>query len=231
MSAPLRLTVVALAIGYPFLAHAAAATGSPRLTVLAAALLAALSLAPGLAARKPLAIAVAPIAALALWALARADAAQLPLFLPPVLINAYLAWMFGHTLLAGRVPLLERVVRLVHGDREIDRRIPSYARRLTAVWTALFIAVAAVNLALALLARPGGLLLSFGVHPAITVPFEWWSLFANLLNYLLVGALFALEYVVRRRVFPQQPYRNFAEFIQRLVAVGPRLWREIRAET
>ena len=230
MRLPLKLIMVALAVAYPFLAHAAAASGSPRLTLACAALLAALTLAPGLAARRAWAFALAPVAALAIWGLARADAAQLPLFLPPVLINAYLAWLFGHTLLAGRVPLLERVARLVHGERALDPRIPAYARKLTAVWTVLFVALAAINLALAMLADPQGLLLALGVHPALTVPRTWWSLFANLLNYLLVGVLFALEYAVRRRVFPQQPYRNFAEFLRRLIAVGPRLWREIRAE-
>ena len=87
-----------------------------------------------------------------------------------------------------------------------------------------------VNLALALFAAPHGVLLELGAHPAITVPQEWWSLFANFLNYLLVGALFALEYAVRRRLFPTTPYRDFAEFLRHVIAIGPRLWREIRAE-
>jgi hypothetical protein len=47
-------------------------------------------------------------------------------------------------------------------------------------------------------------------------------------NYLIVGALFVVEYAWRRHVFPQQPYRHFGDFILRLFAAAPRLWHDLR---
>lgn len=229
MRGPLRIAVVALALAYPLLAHLAARTGRADLTLACAGILALLTLAPGLAARRKWALAAAPVAALVLWLLARVDAALLPLFLPPVLINAFLAWAFGHTLVRGRVPLLERVVRLVH-ETEPEPRAIAYAGRLTAVWTALFVVLTLVNTVLALVVAPSGVLLTLGIEPPFTVARTTWSIWANLLNYVVVGLLFAGEYVLRSRLFPRVPYRNFADFVRRLVAVGPRLWRELRTE-
>ena len=84
----------------------------------------------------------------------------------------------------------------------------AYARRLTLVWACLFVVLTVINLVLAVLADPGGLLLSVGLHSPVTVPLGAWSLFANVLNYLIVGALFVGEYWLRRRRFPQQSYRG-----------------------
>ena len=82
------------------------------------------------------------------------------------------------------------------------------------MWTALLVVLAVINAALALCADPDGLLLTFGVQPAVTVPLNLWSLFANVLNYLLVAALFVGEFAYRRRRFPQQPYRGLLDFTQ-----------------
>ena len=38
----------------------------------------------------------------------------LPLYLPPVLVPAFLAWVFGQTLLPGRTPLIEQLVHVLH---------------------------------------------------------------------------------------------------------------------
>ena len=55
------------------------------------------------------------------------------------------------------------------------------------------------------------------------MPWEWWSLFANVIGYLLVAALFLIEYAYRRQRFPRQPYRNLLEFFLQVLAVMPRL--------
>lgn len=222
--------MLVLALAYPVLAHVAASGGSSALTLASAALLAFLVLAPGAARRRPWALAAVPFTLLALYALSRAHLELLPLFLPPVLLNLYMAWLFGHTLAGGRVPLIERLARLVRGDEPWDPRITPYARKLTAVWTALFVAIAATNAVLALLARPNGLLFALGIEPPVAVPIAWWSLFANLINYALVALLFGVEYLVRHRLFPERPYDNFADFTRRMIAIGPRLWRDIRTE-
>ncbi len=85
-----------------------------------------------------------------------------------------------------------------------------------------------LNLTLALLATPGGILLMMGLHPPVTVPVEVWSLFANFIDYVMAGLLFLAEYAYRQRKFPQQPYRNFFDFINRARRVGHRVIGERR---
>ena len=212
------------AAAYPALAHAATVLGSPRLTLLSVVVLACVVLLPPLAAGRTWARLAAPAAVIAILVLVRADAEALVLFVPPILLNAYLAWLFGRTLVPGRTALIYRLVRLMHPpDEELDPDIEPYATRLTAAWAVLFTLLGLVNLLLALGATPGGLLSAFGLQPPIAVPRDIWSLFANVLNYCIVATFFLAEYAYRRRRFPQQPYRNLLDFIRRAVAAGPRL--------
>jgi uncharacterized membrane protein len=96
---------------------------------------------------------------------------------------------------------------------------------LTSVWATLLLALALLSLLLALIARPDGLLLAFGVEPHWSVPLSWWSLVANAGNYVVIGGFFLGEYFYRRRRFPQQPYRGFMDFMQRIARIDPSFWR------
>lgn len=109
------------------------------------------------------------------------------LFIPPVVINAMLAWLFGRTLVRGRVPLIARFAVMEQGT--LSAELAAYTRRLTWVWTVLFIAAALFSLALALSGHR-----------------DAWSLFTNVVNYLLVAALFLGEFVYRRLRF--RAYRH-----------------------
>jgi hypothetical protein len=86
-------------------------------------------------------------------------------------------------------------------------------------------ALGVLNLTLALVASPDGVLLLMGIHPPVTVPVETWSLFANGLNYVIVGAFFCAEYLYRDYRFPEHRYRNVLDFLRRAAAVGPRVLR------
>jgi uncharacterized membrane protein len=194
------------------------------LAIASLVLLAAIVLLPALARGSLIAWTSAALVTIALiWATGR-DIAWLPLYAPPVVISFGMAWTFGQSLQAGQVPLIERIVRLLHApDEQLDADIPSYARRLTLLWTSLFVLLGTVNLALALCAAPNGVLLWLDVQPPFTVPRQIWSLFANLLNYLILVAFFVVEYIYRRYRFPQQPYANLFDFIRRASAIGPRV--------
>lgn len=160
---------------------------------------------------------------------ARSHATVLALHLPPVVINFALAWLFGHTLARGRVPLVERLVRVLHaGEEQIDPAIIVYARRVTLGWTLLLAALGFTNLILALCAAPDGILQALGVTPPFTVTQESWSLVANIGSYLVVAVFFVVEYAYRRRRFPQQPYRNAFEFLRRAAAAGPQIMASFR---
>lgn len=101
------------------------------------------------------------------------------LFLPPVAINLGLMLLFGAGLRAGAQPLVERLMRVEYGT-SLPAPLARYARQLTVLWTGFFAAMAAVLVALAAYA-----------------PLPVWSLFANVINYLLVALLFALQYAYR----------------------------------
>jgi uncharacterized membrane protein/3-hydroxymyristoyl/3-hydroxydecanoyl-(acyl carrier protein) dehydratase len=219
-----RITVVALAVAYPLFAHGASLLKSPSLTVASVAILAAAILVRPLTEGRRWAWLATPAAALAIVGLWRIDAAALVLFLPPVLLNVFLAWLFGHTLLRSSTPLIERLVRLLQPPGEPpEPAVIHYARRLTVLWTALFVLLAAVNLGLAACAAPGGLLGAASISAPLSVSREAWSLFANVLNYAIVVVFFLLEYAYRRRRFPGRPYRNLFDFLRRAAAAGPRL--------
>jgi uncharacterized membrane protein len=204
---PARQLTVAFAAAYPLVAHLAAARNSVRLTVAAVALLAVSALLNSLLRGRVAAWVTILIAIAACWALARNSLRLLPLYVPPVLVPAFLAWVFGQTLLPGRTSLIERLVHLLHApDAVPEPAALVYARRLTLVWTVLFIVLAVTNLLLAAFAEP-----------------EQWSLFANLIAYVIVVAFFVVEYAYRRRRFPRQPYRTMLEFLQRLLISLPGL--------
>jgi uncharacterized membrane protein len=219
-----RYCGAALALAYPVSAHFAAARHSIRFTLVAMAILAGAVLVPSLIRGRLAAWLGLPVAVALLWLLSRSRSDLLPLYAPPVLVPAFLAWVFGHTLAGRQTPLIAQLVSLLHapGD-EIDADVWPYARRLTVAWTLLLGALATTNLVLAAVVRPDGLLLAAGVTPPFTVSLEVWSLFANMLGYLLVAAFFLAEYAYRRRRFPKQPYRNFFDFLARTIAASPRL--------
>lgn len=104
----------------------------------------------------------------------------LALFLPQVIINLSLALMFGSTLRTGRTPLIERFMRRQYGDA-MHPVLVSYARRLTWIWTLFLVAMALISVGLAL----------FGTLKA-------WSLFTNIVNYLLVAILFVAQFIYAR---------------------------------
>lgn len=114
----------------------------------------------------------------------------LALFLPQVIINLSLALMFGVTLRRGRTPLIERFMRQQYGDAMHPVLVP-YARRLTWIWTLFLVAMALISVGLAL----------FGTLKA-------WSLFTNIVNYLLVAILFVAQFVYTRLYYRVQAPRG-----------------------
>lgn len=58
-------------------------------------------------------------------------------FMPPLLLYGFLACYFGRSLLPGQEPIITRFRRIEAG--QVSGSWPNYTRRLTAVWTVLFI--------------------------------------------------------------------------------------------
>jgi len=225
---PMILAVeIALAVAYGVLAHLSSARDSHPLALAALLVLVMLVLASPMAARRGWAWLALPLLAAGCWALYRAGHAPLPLLLVPVAFIGLVAWMFGRTLQPGRIPLITRIVTVLD-EVAVERMEPElarYTRGLTLAWTVLLLVLGAVNLALAMIASPDGLLSQLGLQPPVTITRTQWSWFANLFNYGFIAGFFVVEFQLRKLRFPGR-YPSFAGFLRRLGALGPAFWRE-----
>lgn len=101
----------------------------------------------------------------------------------PVGINLSLLLIFVASLLKPP-SMIERFARLLHPD--LPPEGVRYTRRVTQIWCAFFVlngTIAAVT--------------AFGATR------ETWVLYNGFIAYVLVGALFCGEWLIRRRLFPQ----------------------------
>jgi len=137
------------------------------------------------------------LTAAALLALAAAlDDSRFMLAYPSV-VNAVLLATFALSLRRGP-PMVERLARLITPDL-----LPAevrYCRTVTVVWCAFFALNGSVATALALWA-----------------PRSWWAVYCGAISYLLVGALFAVEYLVRKRRFGRYGRGPIDRFLARVL--------------
>lgn len=219
---------VGCALAYPVLAHWASRDGGgPAAAVALTDLVLVLLIEPLWRGRVRAWLLFAALLA-ALYASARTPHAQALLLAPPVLFLALLAWFFGRSLRAPREALITRIVAGLHGctPAQLPAALYRYTRTLTAAWAVLLGVLALVNAGLALVAVPDGVLARLGHMPAWGVPREQGSLFANLLDYGVVGGFLFGEYALRRRHFAL-PYRHFGEFLLQMARLGPGFWRAL----
>ncbi|MES2324271.1 MAG: hypothetical protein V4633_18600 [Pseudomonadota bacterium] len=105
--------------------------------------------------------------------------AMLPLKLYPVLVNAALLAAFAYSL-ASPMSMVERFARM--SEPNLPPAAVAYTRTVTKVWCGFFVANGLAALGTALWATP-----------------DVWSLYNGVIAYLLMGVLFAGEYLVRLR--------------------------------
>lgn len=218
-----------LAVAYPVLAHLAGARHDGGWAALAMADIVLLLLLEPLLMRRAWALSLLALCLLGLWWVSQSRYALMPLLAPPVVFIALVSWWFGRTLRRARVPLITRIVEGLYAQAAMPMTpaLYRYTRQLTAAWAGMLGVLAVANLVLALCAVPSGVLHQLGRTPTFTVSDAQWSLFANVLNYGIVGAFFVGEYLLRKRRFPHRPYRNVAQFLQQMASLGPRFWNEL----
>jgi uncharacterized membrane protein len=201
MQAWARRGFVVLACAWPLALHAAVMAGHRAWLAGITATVAIVALVLWAAvARSKTAVATAGLAIAVVVAIL-ASAPQLLLFSPPVVIPAFAAAAFAATLRRGREPAISRIARLERGPLPPD--LARYTRALTWIWAALLIAIAVVSLVLAL----------FG-------SLSDWSLFTNIVSYVLMAALFFGEYGYRRWHFPQYRHASLATLARNIRAGG-----------
>jgi uncharacterized membrane protein len=100
----------------------------------------------------------------------------------PVLVNGLLLATFGSTLAPGATPMIERFARVQEPELGLAKQ--AHCRQFTWVWCGFFALNGTAAAALALWA-----------------PIAWWATYTGLVAYVLMGLLFAAEYVVRKARF------------------------------
>ena len=176
MSRARTLLFIALSLAYPLAVYLMLGRFEPRWL---AVLLCALALLRAAATRERIWLVGAVVTGLlALWA--TVFNAALPLKLYPALVNALMLLLFGLSL---RFPpsAIERIARLQ--DPKLPPEAIAYTRRVTQVWCGFFV----LN----------------GTLAAVTAFFasdRLWALYNGLIAYVLMGTLFAGEWLVRQRV-------------------------------
>ncbi|WP_373375786.1 hypothetical protein [Cupriavidus nantongensis] len=120
------------------------------------------------------------LAAAALALVVFASGAAMPLKLYPALVNAVLLAVFGWSLWRGP-SVVERIARL--REPALSSSGVAYTRKVTAAWCLFFFINGSVAAATALFASN-----------------RVWALYNGAIAYVLIGAMFAAEWLVRRQV-------------------------------
>ncbi len=165
-----------LTLAYPLLVFFGIGHFEPRSIAL---LLAALALVRGIAMRQQIWL-LAAAGALCLAGISIFANQLLPLKLYPVLVNGVLLAAFGISL-AYPPTLIERLARLQEPD--LPPKGIAYTRNVTKVWCAFFL----VNGSVALIT-------------ALWCSSAVWALYNGVISYVLMGSLFGVEWLIRRRV-------------------------------
>lgn len=192
-----------LLILYPFLVHAAIVADSRGLEWAAIIVLAVNLLYTGLARFALWAwAALVGVLAAATWFVLIGEGRYF-LYAAPVLISLALAWLFGRTLLPGQVPLITKFAQAMRGP--LPPRVQRYTRGVTQFWVGLLCCMALVNLLLALFAPP-----------------VVWSWFTNFISYLLLGAVFLGEWLLRRWLLGKEDALGWWEYLRALIQLDYR---------
>jgi uncharacterized membrane protein len=188
-----------LALGYPVLAHLAVIFEEARLQWLALVWLLAISLWGALLARRTWAWLVLGASAAALYGLVVMGGGLYALYVPPAAIPAALFIVFARSLRSGAEPFITRVATIMRGE-PLPAVLVEYTRHVTVLWCWVFVVMFTSAVVLAIWATP-----------------ELWSLMTNAVHYLVLGAVFVLEFAYRRmRYRDLEPWGLF-EYLRRLV--------------
>jgi uncharacterized membrane protein len=195
MPRPISLLAAGACLAYPVLCHIAAVSADARWAA-AGIVLVGWTI---LSSRRSMVFSAAAAMVLAGSAIAFATIAPAALvYAPPAALNLALCALFGATLGAGREPMISRFARIEHGGN-LPSELAQYTRILTIMWSAFFALMAGISISLALWANPMA-----------------WSLFTNLVNYLLVLLFLVLEYAYRRVRYRHYPHASLTGLVRRL---------------
>lgn len=120
------------------------------------------------------------------------------LYLPPVIIPAGLGLVFARSLSSSQTPVITRFAIIIENGKLSDEH-KHYTRRVTQLWTVLFVLMTIVAIVL-----------------AIWAPVTLWSWVTHIGNYILIGVVVVSEFLYRRLRF-KSTNGSFKKFIMALV--------------
>ncbi|MDE2224587.1 MAG: xanthomonadin biosynthesis protein [Xanthomonadaceae bacterium] len=152
--------------------------------------------------------------------------AELALMALPVVFLSAVAWLFARTLKPGAEPLVARFIRLIEGDARLALPgVRGYARGVTVFWACVLAGMACLSLVVALLAWPGGWLVTLGITLPVRVPGSLLVWYPEVGCWLLLLAAFAGEYLFRRCYLRHIPHPSVGRFATQIVRRWPMLVR------
>jgi uncharacterized membrane protein len=190
-----------LGLGYPLIVYLAVLTNDRHLEWLALVWLLGISMSGALMQWRPWAWGVLLTGSALLWWLVMAGKGLYALYIPPAAIAAALFMLFALSLRAGEVPLVTRIAILMH-DGPLPDDLAVYTRHVTQLWCAVCAALFISAVMLALFASP-----------------ELWSLMTNVIHYVVLGAVFVLEYGYRRWRYAHHQHSGLLQYLRRLMRI------------
>ena len=187
-----------LALGYPALAHLGVWLNNLHLQWLALVWLLTFSLWGALSQRRAWAWSLLTISSIVLYWLTMHGNGLYVLYIPPIVIPLSMLLLFAGSLRPGSTPLISRVAESMRGEPLPDV-LRVYTRQVTWLWCIV-----------------SGAMLASAVIATIWASAPVWSLIVNVIHYIVLGAVFALEFAYRRRHYGHLEPWNFAQFIRRL---------------
>jgi uncharacterized membrane protein len=187
MASTINLTLLAIGLTYPFLVYLGLRVMPAGVVALALVALLALRITVRRAQRDRDDLPFVVAAAIILLVLVRFPLVGLKIY--PIVLSLTFAVVFGYSLLSPPL-VVERLARLRQPDLPVAAN--SYLRKVTIAWLFFFIVNATISAA-----------------TAASGSIKLWTLYNGLISYILMGLLFAGEFLVRQRV-RERPRRERA---------------------
>ena len=191
-----------LLLAYPLVSHFSVMTGYPVWSVMYLLGIFGVFFIKAIVTRKHYLVLIMACVLIVGVALVLQEQSKVIMYLPPIMINLGLLYIFGRSLERDQVPLITRYAEIIDGT--LNQEIKRYTKRVTIAWTILFLIMLIESIGLALFASE-----------------EIWSLFTNFINYGVVILMFIAEYLYRYTVYPNLPKRSFFQFLSLIVNIRP----------
>ena len=132
--------------------------------------------------------------------------AQYLIYLPSIFILFSLFLLFSSSLQKGQTPLITHYAIILNNNQKLDEEHFRYTYSLTLVWAIFLLSMVVISIIL-----------------AVFYSLAAWSLFSNIISYVLITTFLVLEFFFRKRYFPNIPSLKggFFKYIRSIIKIRP----------